>query len=248
MSNIKLSVIIPAYNEEQNLQKDVLNSVFDYLEKIGYSYEVLIVDDGSSDNSVSLIKKQIESKPKFSLIENKHGGKAITVISGLLAAQGEIALFTDMDQATPLSEIEKFIPKFESGFDIVIGSRKGREGAPVTRLITAWGFAFLRGIILGLPFKDTQCGFKAFSKESREKIFPKIKNEWGVLHTKGGAVNAAFDVEVLFIAKKLGFKIAEVEVEWHHPGTSQVSVIKDSLAAIYDMLRIRFNGLVGKYD
>ncbi len=247
MEEINLSVVIPAYNEEKNLEREVLDQVRKYLENLGLLYEVIIVNDGSTDTTAQLIKQQIKDKKGFQLIENKHGGKAITVITGVLASKGEMVLFADLDQATPISEVEKFLPKFEEGFDIVIGSRKGRKGASAMRKLTARGFAFLRGIILGLPFKDTQCGFKAFSREAQQKIFPIIKNEWGVLHTKGGAVNAGFDVEVLFVAKKLGFKIAEVEVEWLHPGTSQVRVIKDSLAAIYDMFRIRVNDFKGKY-
>ena len=129
----------------------------------------------------------------------------------------------------------------------MIGSRTGRKGAPFIRKLSAWGFSFLRGVILGLPFSDTQCGFKAFNRQSIEKIIPKIKNEWGVVHFKGGAVNAGFDVELLYLAKKYGFKIAEVEVEWNYVDTERVQVIKDALAAIYDMLRIRWNDLMGKY-
>ena len=247
MDNIKLSIIIPAYNESKNLKKGVLREVFDYLKLVEWSWEVLIVDDGSSDDTSSIVKSQIKNKPGFRLIENPHGGKAITVITGILQAKGDIALFSDLDQATPLSEIEKFIPKFEEGADIVIGSRAGRKGAPLTRKLAAWGFAVLRTIILGLPFKDTQCGFKAFNKSARETIFPKIKNQWGVVHTGGGAVNAGFDVEVLYFAKKLSFEISEVGVEWRYVGTERVQVVKDSLAAIYDMLRIRWNDLLGKY-
>ena len=245
--NPKMSIVIPSYNEAKNLKKGVLDEVSTYLSRIEYPYEVIIVDDGSTDDSVNLIKKQIRGKNKFRLVENKHGGKAITVMTGLLLAKGEVALFTDMDQATPLYEIEKFLPKFEEGYDIVIGSRKGRKGAPLFRKFGAVGFSILRNIILGLPFKDTQCGFKAFNKKSMEAIFPKIKNEWGVLHFKGGAVNAGFDVEVLYLATKLGFKITEVDVSWIYVDTERVQVVKDSAAAVYDMLRIRWNDLIGKY-
>ncbi len=245
--NPKLSIVIPSYNESGNLKKGVLGDVYKYLEGADYSYEVIIVDDGSTDNSIEMIKKEIKDKKNFRLLENKHGGKAITVMTGLLEAQGGIALFTDMDQATPLREIEKFLPKFEEGFDIVIGSRQGRKGAPLFRKIGAVGFSILRNIILGLPFKDTQCGFKAFNKKSIETIFPKIRSEWGVVHFKGGAVNAGFDVEVLYFARKLGFKIDEIEVDWNYVDTERVQVLKDSAAAIYDMLRIRWNDLAGKY-
>lgn len=243
----KISIIIPAYNEENNLKKGVLDEVGSYLENLKIPFEVIIVDDGSSDSSVELIKKYISSRENFKLIQNPHGGKANAVMTGMLEALGEVILFTDMDQATPINQLEKFLPKFEEGADIVIGSRHGREGAPLTRKLAAWGFAVLRGIILGLPFKDTQCGFKAFSKEVVGKIIPKIKDEWGVVHFKGGAVNAGFDVELLYLAKKYGFKIAEVPVEWNYVDTERVQIIKDALAAIYDMFRIRINDLRGKY-
>lgn len=243
----KISIVIPAYNEEANLKKGVLDEVRDYLKDMDFSWEVVIVDDGSSDSSVELIKKYVLRNKNFKLIQNPHGGKANTVMTGMLEASGEIILFTDMDQATPINQLEKFLPKFEEGADIVIGSRHGREGAPLTRKLAAWGFSVLRGIILGLPFKDTQCGFKAFSKEVVDKIIPKIKDEWGVVHFKGGAVNAGFDVELLYLAKKYGFKITEVDVEWNYVDTERVQIIKDALAAIYDMFRIRINDLRGKY-
>lgn len=243
----KLSVIIPSYNESANLKKGVLDQVETYLKNLKIDYEMIVVDDGSSDESVDLIKKYTSKDNNFKLIQNSHGGKANAVMTGMLEAKGEIVLFTDMDQATPINQLEKFMPEFERNIDIVIGSRQGRKGAPVLRKLSAWGFSVLRGIILGLPFKDTQCGFKAFSKEAVEKIIPRIKGEWGVVHFKGGAVNAGFDVEVLYLAKKYGFKIAEVQVEWKYVDTERVQVFKDALAAIYDMLRIRWNDLAGKY-
>jgi dolichyl-phosphate beta-glucosyltransferase len=247
MSNPKLSIIIPAYNESENLRKGALNEVSDYLSKQKYPYEVLIVDDGSSDDTVLLTKEFINDKKFFKLIENPHGGKALTVITGLLKSHGDIALFTDMDQATPISEVEKFFPKFKKGYDIVIGSRHGRKGAPLLRKMMAWGFATIRNLILGLPFSDTQCGFKAFNKRSREEIFKRMLNNWNKTKIKGAAVNAGFDVETLFLAKKLGFKIREVPVEWHHVGTERVQLIKDSFDAIKDVFRIKLNDLKKKY-
>ena len=242
---MKLSVIIPAYNESANLKKGVLPDVENYLSNLKINYEIIVVDDGSTDDSLELIKKA--GIKNLKLIQNNHGGKANAVMTGMLAAESEIVLFTDMDQATPINQIEKFLPEFEEGYDLVIGSRSGRRGAPFIRKLAAWGFSVLRGLILGLPFADTQCGFKAFSKEVIDKIIPKIKNEWGVVHFKGGAVNAGFDVELLYLAKKYGFKIAEVPVEWNYVDTERVQVVKDALAAIYDMFRIRWNDLSGKY-
>lgn len=244
---MKISVVIPAYNEEKNLKKGVLDQVGDYFKKNKFEYEILIVDDGSKDSTKEIVKKYITKDKNFKLIENSHGGKAIAVMTGMLEASGQIVLFTDMDQATPINQMDKFLPKFETGYDIVIGSRQGRQGAPLVRKLAAWGFSLLRGIILGLPFVDTQCGFKAFDQVVVKRIIPRIKREWGVVHFKGGAVNAGFDVELLYLAKKYGFKIAEVGVEWNYVDTERVQVIKDAAAAIYDMLRIRINDFFGKY-
>jgi dolichyl-phosphate beta-glucosyltransferase len=245
--NIKLSIIIPAFNEKKNLEKGVLDQVYDYLKKVDYTYEVMIVDDGSTDNTINSVEEQIKNKKHFYLVKAQHGGKALTVMKGLVESKGEVALFTDMDQATPIQEVEKLLPKFEEGYDIVIGSRHGREGAPLIRKMMAWGFALLRNIFLGLPFSDTQCGFKAFNKSSREKIFPQLSKRWEKAKSRGAAVNAGFDIETLFLAKKLGFEIAEVSVSWHHVGTERVQALKDSIDAVKDMLRIRFNDLLGKY-
>lgn len=247
MVKTHLSIIIPAYNEEENLKKGVLNHVVGYLDRVEYPYEVIIVDDGSMDETKVLIRNFIKGKKNWRLIENQHGGKALAVMTGLLAAKGEIALFTDMDQATPIVEVEKLLLKFKEGLDIVIGSRQGREGAPPLRKLAAWAFSFLRNLILDLPFSDTQCGFKAFNKRSREKIFTILIKRWQKMKAIGAAVHAGFDVETLFLARKLGFKIAEVDVDWHYVGTERVQLIKDSLDAIKDMLRIRWNDWMGKY-
>lgn len=244
----KLSIIIPSYNEIDNLKKGVLDEVKTYLSKQQYKYEVIIVDDGSSDGSLEFVEKFSKSHDSFSVIKNNHGGKAIAVMTGLIKSTGDIGLFTDMDQATPISEIEKLLPFFEESYDIVIGSRSGRKGAPIIRKIMAFGFSSIRTIILGLPFKDTQCGFKAFNRESIDKIFPVLKDRWKKhLQQKGAAVNAAFDAETLYIAKKIGFKIKEVSVEWHHVGTERVQVVRDSIDAIIDILKIRINDISGRY-
>lgn len=245
---MKLSVVIPAYNEFENLKKGVLDNIQKYLSKQKYQSEVLIVDDGSTDGSIGFVEKFVKDYKNFRLIKNAHAGKAIAVMTGLLESTGEIGLFTDMDQATPISEIEKLLPFFEKNYDIVIGSRQGRKGAPLVRKMMAFGFASIRTVILGLPFKDTQCGFKAFSREAIEKIFPNLKERWKRhLREKGAAVNAAFDVETLFIARKKGFKIKEVPVTWHHVGTERVQVVKDSVDAFIDILKIRGNDVLNRY-
>lgn len=245
---IKLSVIIPTYNEEKNLKNGALDEVYEYLKKQKYSYEVLIVDDGSKDKTISLVEEFTKGKAGFRLQKNAHGGKAITVMSGLIASKGDIAVFTDMDQATPLDQIEKFFPKFDEGYNIVIGSRHGRKGAPFVRKLSAWGFSLLRNIILGLPFSDTQCGFKAFDRKAIELVFPSLLEKWQNMKASGAAVNAGFDIETLFVAKKKNLKIAEIPVEWHYVGTERVQLIKDAIEAIKDMIRIRINDISGKYN
>lgn len=248
MGNLKLSVVIPAYNEIRNLRNGALAEVDGYLNSQPYSWEVLVVDDGSTDNTVAFVKDWIKNKPNFRLLENPHSGKAVSVMSGMLEASGEVTVFTDMDQATPIEEIAKFFPKFEEGYDIVIGSRHGRKGAPLIRKLMGWGFSLLRGFILGLPFADTQCGFKAFNRRAKEGIFPDLLKEWEKMKAAGAAVNAGFDVETLFLARKKGFKIAEVFVNWRHVGTERVQAINDSLEALKDIARIKVNDLNGRYD
>lgn len=244
---MNLSIVIPAYNESENLRSGVLNEVSEYLSKQKYTWEVIIVDDQSTDNTAELAEEFAKKHPGFRVLREVHRGKAGTVIAGMLSSEGENVLFTDMDQATPLKEVEKLLPKLEAGFDIAIGSRTGREGAPLVRRIMAFGFATLRTLVLRLPYKDTQCGFKAFKKHASLEIFKRMKVFKEGQVVKGAAVTAGFDLEVLYIARKLGYKVAEVPVEWHHKGTVRVSPIKDSIQGLKGMLQVRMNALQGKY-
>ena len=248
--SIYLSVVIPAYNEEKNLRKGVLSLVWDYLRDQDYKWEVLVVDDGSSDETVSLVEKFQKKHKSFRVLREPHRGKGGTVIAGMLEAKGKIILFTDMDQATPIEEVAKILPKFEEGYDIVIGSRRGRKGAGIVRRVMAFGFAVLRTLILRLPFKDTQCGFKAFSNDATKPIFKRMKVFKEGQTAKGSAVNAGFDLEVLYIARKLGYKIAEVAVEWHDTGdrgSHGVNPIRDSWEGLRDLLKVRINAFAGRY-
>ncbi len=249
MKNIILSVVIPAYNEETNIRLGALDKVFLYFEHVRYPFEIIIVDDGSSDATSVLLDKISSGIKNLHVIHNPHQGKAATVITGMLKAEGDIVLFTDLDQATPIGEIQKLLPWFEKGFDVVIGSRdSNREGAPYLRLIMARGFMFLRGFILGLRgISDTQCGFKAFRKNIARKIFTKLKL-YGNMHTiNGSMVTAGFDIEVLYLAKQLGYKIKEVPVEWHYVETRRVNPVKDSIQGLTDIISIRINAMKGMY-
>lgn len=249
MSNIYLSVVIPSYNEMTNLRKGVLDKVNHFLEKQKYKYEVIIVDDGSTDGSIDFVQKFIKENPSFRLIKNSHSGKAGAVTSGVLGASGEYVLFMDMDQATPIEEVEKLLPFLES-FDIVIGSRGSkRQGDPWTRLLMARGMMVLRSLIVGVKgISDTQCGFKLFRKTVSDELFLKLKNfHHGYKTITGSSVKAGFDVELLFLAQKLKYKIKEVPVEWLYVESRRVSPIRDSIEAVEDLLKIKINDLVGKY-
>ena len=242
-----LSVVIPAYNEEKNLKKKVLDEVWNYLKNQKYSWEVLIVDDGSTDKTAELVADVIKkTRGNFKLLKEKHRGKGGTVVAGMLQAKGDYALFTDMDQATPISEIEKFLPKLGK-YDIVIGSRSGREGAPIVRKLMAYGFMLLRTVILRLPYKDTQCGFKAFKIGSAGKIFKRLKvfSENNII--SGASVSAGFDLEILYIARKLGLKVAEVNVNWSHKDTERINPIRDSYEGLRDLFKVRVNAILGRY-
>lgn len=243
-----LSVIIPAFNEEYNLRTGVLDSVYDYLSEQSYSWEAIFVNDGSSDKTLEISRNFSRKHINFTVLNEPHRGKAAAVVTGILSAKGKIVLFTDTDQATPIDQIEKLLPKFDQGFDIAIGSRRGREGAPLIRKAMAYGFSILKYLVLHLPYKDTQCGFKAFSSEAAKEIFGRLQIFGSKSASSGASVSAGFDLEVLYIARKLKLKVAEVPVDWHHKEGTKVNPIKDSWEGLRDLFKVRLNALTGKYS
>lgn len=248
---MKISIVIPSYNEMANLQKGTLEKVERYLERKEFDYEVMVVDDGSTDGSLEFVKAFTRENKHFKLIENSHTGKAGAVTVGMLKATKDFVLFTDMDQATPITELEKLLPFISDGYDVVIGSRKTtRRGAPFTRKVMSQGMVMLRSILVGLPqINDTQCGFKLFKKEPAMKVFEKIKKiHQGFRTIHGSSVTAGFDVELLYISVKLGYKIKEVPVDWLYVETRRVSPLLDSIDGLMDLIRIRRNIFKKVYD
>lgn len=247
---MKITLVIPCYNEETNIQKGVLDKIGNFTLKDSRFIEVIIVDDGSSDNSRSIIKnKYLKLFPKFSLILNSHQGKAFAILTGIKYARGDWVMFSDIDLATPIEETEKLIIE-SNKHQIVIGSRSSyRQGAPILRKIMAKGFIIIRNIIIGLHgIKDTQCGFKLFKLESANKIVEKLKVFHNGKTAKGSSVSAGFDLEFLFLAKKMGFKIKEVPVNWRHVETKNVNFIKDTIETLKDIARIKYFDFRGKYE
>lgn len=247
----KLSIIIPNFNETQNLERGVLDQVYDYLKKVDYDYEVIISDDGSTDKSLQMAEKFTRSHQGFRVLPNAHGGKAKAVYAGIKAAKGEIVLFTDMDQSTPLKEVEKLLPWFEKGYSVVFGSRgKARENFPWYRQLTSWGFRIVRGVFILRHVVDTQCGFKAMKIDVAKKIFPKLAVLADKKQSTGWSVSA-FDVELLFLAEKHGYKLKEVDVVWQDEDTStnkDKRFFKESLDMLKQILRVKINDLKGIYD
>lgn len=250
MDKTYLSVVIPCYDEMANLRKGVLEKVDYFLKKKKIPFEVIIVDDGSSDGSVEFVEHFVRENPEFSLIKNPHTGKGGAVTTGMLKGKGEYILFTDMDQATPIEEIDKLLPYFEKGFDIVIGSRKGeRKGSPLIRLFVSRANMTLRKLLVGLPrISDTQCGFKVFKKDVAHKLFKKVSDiHHGFKSISGSNVTSGFDVELLYIAERMGYKIKEVSVSWLYVESRRVSVIRDSIEGLKELLTIRANSIKGIY-
>lgn len=245
-----LSIVIPAYNEATNIRLGALDKVSRYIEHQTYPWEVILVDDGSDDQTGKLIDEFIENNPGFRVIHKSHQGKAAAVITGMRQGRGEIVLFTDLDQATPIDQLEKLLPWFGKDFDIVIGSRHTtREGAPLLRQVMARSFMIIRSVVLGISgIEDTQCGFKAFKRDVAQTIFERLKLYGQRQTVRGAKVTAGFDIEVLYLAKKLSYKIKEVSVEWHYVETRRVNPLTDSWQGLLDIINIRINSWKGLYE
>lgn len=240
---MRLSIIIPSYNEEKRLSKTLI-SVDNYLKKQNYDYEILVVNDGSKDNTVKIANELKKTIKNLRIIDNQENhGKGYVVRQGMIEAKGDYRLFSDADNSTSIDHIERMWPWFEKGYDVVIGSRdvKGSILNPpqpwFRRVIFGNGFKFIRKIIIGLWFiNDTQCGFKCFSKKAAENIFSMARVD-----------GFAFDVEILKIAKRFNYKIKEVPIVWINDLESKVK-LKHVFKMFVEMLKLRKDLIMGKYE
>jgi glycosyltransferase involved in cell wall biosynthesis len=242
MAHPKLSVVIPAYNEGARIEA-ALERVMSCVAEREWDAEVLVVDDGSRDDTAAIVKRWMHDNPRLHLIQNPgNKGKGYSVRNGLLQAAGDIVMFTDADLSAPMEEAERLITALEEGADVAIGSRwldKTRQTIhqPLYRQFFGRCFNWITRTVMGLPFKDTQCGFKAFKRPAAQVIFRlQTIERWG------------FDPEILFIARKLKYIIREVPVTWGHDERSRMSYLKDGMKMLEDMARIRANSLGGRYD
>lgn len=237
-----VTIVIPAYNESARLGR-TLDRILDFAYREAWPAEIIVVNDGSTDQTAELVQAYAERSPSVRLLSNPgNRGKGYSVRNGILHANGEFILFTDADLSSPIEEAPKLFRALEDGFDIAIGSRWVRpelqtQRQSVTRQILGRVFnGFLR-LFLGLKFNDTQCGFKALRQPAAKAVFPLQKVDgWG------------FDPEILFLAQKMGLSIAEVPVVWAHDDGTRIHPLTDGAKMIADMIRIRWYDLSGKYD
>jgi len=251
-----ISVIIPCYNEQKNLERGVLDEVCQYLEGQALPWEVVIVNDESTDNSKSLIERFIQDRENCSLFDIRHGGKPAAIWEGIQRASGETVLLTDMDQSTPIHELGKLLPWYREGFDVVIGSRQTtREGSSPLRQIGSVIFLSLRRLALLREITDTQCGFKLCRRQVALQIFPYLEFLRQEERPAGWKVTA-FDVEFLYLVDRAGYRIKEVLVSWRNRDESDTKgqqgelsrYVHESINMAREVTRVKLNQLRGVYD
>jgi glycosyltransferase involved in cell wall biosynthesis len=242
MSDITHSIILPAYNESERLSSSI-PKVLEYVHSSGLQAEIIVVNDGSTDDTAEVVRGFSADNPMVVLLENPgNRGKGYTVRHGMLHAKGSVALFSDADLSSPITEADKLFAALAEGADVAIGSRWLKrelqtERQPLHRQLYGRLFNLGLKLVLGLDYRDTQCGFKAFKRQALQIIFPRQHIErWG------------FDPELLFLARKFNLKTTEVPVEWAHDHRSKVNPLRDGLQMGVEVLKIRWNDLMGRYQ
>jgi dolichyl-phosphate beta-glucosyltransferase len=235
-----LSIVIPAYNEESRLPR-TLADIAEFVETQDYETEVLVIDDGSTDRTPQVVEEFAASHACIRLVKAPHGGKGHAVKTGMLEAKGEYAFLCDADLAMPITELPKFLPPQQNSYHVAIGSREV-EGAvrynePAYRHMMGRVFNTLVKILAVPGFEDTQCGFKCFHRSIVQDVFSH--------QTIDGF---GFDVEVLYIAQKRGYRIIEVPIHWYHQTESKVDPVKDTLRMFQDIFKVRQNDRRGLYE
>jgi dolichyl-phosphate beta-glucosyltransferase len=236
------SIVIPAYNESARIRATI-EWVLAHMQRQGWDAEVLVVNDGSTDDTAQIVQSYATQNHALRLLENPgNRGKGYSVRNGVLHASGEIILFSDADLSSPIEEADKLFEALAAGADVAIGSRWLRaelqtQRQPLHRQLFGRVFNLALRIILGLRYRDTQCGFKAFTRHAAQSIFPLQHIErWG------------FDPEILYLARKFGFKVQEVPVQWAHREGTRINPLRDGIRMFFEMLRIRWYSMTGKYN
>ena len=242
MAYPQYSIVIPAYNEAARIT-GALESVVGCIRSRGWFAEVVVVDDGSRDQTAAIVRAFAANAPEVRMLQNPgNRGKGYSVRHGILQSFGEIVMFTDADLSAPIEEAEDLFAALAGGADIAIGSRwleRTRQTIrqPLYRQFFGRCFNGVTRMIMGLPFADTQCGFKAFTRAAAQTVFQlQTIERWG------------FDPEILFIALKRGYRIAEIPVSWAHDERTRMSYLKDGMRMLQDIAIVRWNALLGRYN
>jgi glycosyltransferase involved in cell wall biosynthesis len=238
---VKVSLVIPAFNEADRI-RDTLRRIAEYLKHASFDTEILVVDDGSTDETAAIVERLDYSGLR--LIQNGiNRGKGYSVRSGVLAATGDYVLFSDADLSTPIEELDKLLTAaVDENADVVVGSR-GLDNRYIEKhqssVRESGGrlFNMMVRTLLGLNIRDTQCGFKLFKRERVQSAFQKQTTD-----------GFGFDPELLFVMSRQGLKILEVPVRWSHAEGSKIRFFRDGVRMFTDLLRIRWNNLTGKYS
>jgi glycosyltransferase involved in cell wall biosynthesis len=240
--SLQYSIILPAFNEGARIGPS-LEKALAFVREQRWNVEIIVVNDGSRDNTAEIVRSFMTDAPELRLLENPgNRGKGYSVRNGMLNARGDILLFSDADFSSPIHESLKLIGAIEQGADLAFGSRwllaeTQTRRQSLLRQFVGRAYNLVLRLILGLPYKDTQCGFKAYTRRAAEVIFTRQQIEgWG------------FDPELLFIARSFGLKMAEVAVEWANDDRSKVNPLVDGVKMFYELLMIRYHGLSGRYD
>lgn len=236
------SIVVPCYNESARIGSS-LEKITDFTRTRGWNAEILVVNDGSRDDTASIVRGYSRRDTSIRLIENPgNRGKGYSVRNGVLSASGDVILFTDADLSSPIEESVKLFDALREGADVAMGSRWLRaelqtDRQPIYRQLLGRMFNLALRMALGLHFKDTQCGFKAFTRHAAQTIFPRQRiDRWG------------FDPEILYLARKFKLRTAEVPVSWAHDHRSKINPVLDGSKMLWEMLRVRMNDLSGKYE
>jgi len=231
--NIYLSIVIPAYNEEQNLSS-TLHDIAQYLKKKDYKYEIIVVDDGSNDRTAEIASSEGKNFQYFTLLKNRtNRGKGYSVKNGVLAAKGELVLFMDADNSTRIDQVEKLFLAIKEGFDVAIASRKvtGAIAAsqPLYRIILGNTYILFSKAIIGTKVRDYNCGFKLYRQDIIKFLFPRLTmDDW------------SFDSELIYLISKFKLKIKEIPVRWEYKRTSKVKPLRDGIKSFLSLLKIKF--------
>jgi len=236
------SIVIPAYNEAARIG-NALQSVVACVRKRGWHAEIVVVDDGSRDQTAEIVRAFAKDHPEVRLLQNPgNHGKGYSVRNGILHSFGEVVMFTDADLSAPIEEADGLLAAIAAGADIAIGSRwleRARQTIrqPFYRQFFGRCFNGVTRFIMGLPYADTQCGFKAFTRAAAQTVFQlQTIERWG------------FDPEILFIARKRGYRVQEVPVSWAHDERTRISYLKDGTRMLQDIAIVRWNALLGRYN